>query len=217
MTAKTPLISKTACRSWGPTRACPSTPGPCILATLFLGTLLYIPALGLSPSDLGMALLSKLSSNLLQSLCAHRGTSGHRTCCAGAKDARGLPCSPFLGLLMLPSDLVQYCSDCVSCRFPGMPTGSGNNSGRPPAFSLCHELSGFWFCFVLFGSRQNQVSSHALCPYLGKFPTLAFCGNCPCPAPPSLRKNGPLPVGEGDRCWTNTHPAFVDLRKEHGN
>ena len=51
-----------------------------------------------------------------------RGSRVLTTTSSTQHQLQDLQCSPFLGSFMLPSDSVQYCSDCVSCRFPpGMP------------------------------------------------------------------------------------------------
>lgn len=71
VTAKTALMSKTACKTWiPPPRAHSSIVGSCILATVFLGTLALLCSIysGVTHSDPNGFSLSSLSSSLPHNL-----------------------------------------------------------------------------------------------------------------------------------------------------
>lgn len=88
--------------------------------------------------------------------------------------------APFLAS-MLPSYPVYYCTDCVylagfllECQ-----AGSGDNSRRSPAFSICHYFLGF----ISWNRQDNQVSSYALSPYLVEIAYPCFLWKLPLPCP----------------------------------
>lgn len=99
------------------------------------------------------------------------------------KPARGLPCSPFLGFSTLPSHAAQYCSDCVLQL-------SAWNAKQEVGTTRDPQLPAFALFICLFFFLGVESSSTAL----------AFCGNCPARPSLFLKKNGPFPEGEGDRC-----------------
>lgn len=137
--AKTALMSKTACRPWGPPlRACLSTTGPCSLALLFLGTLPCSPC-----SVTRMALLLLLS-NLLHNLCDHGGTPGQNLLC-GSQGGLRTAVQPFLASSCCHQILSVLYWFCISCRFPnpGMLNRKWGQLENTPAFCLCHCFLGF--------------------------------------------------------------------------
>lgn len=140
MTAKTALMSKTACKTWiPPPRAHSSIVGSYILATVLLGTLavLCIIYSGVTHSDPNGFSLSSLSSSLPYGLIvkALQDTEAAVQEPRNFEDCHGSTFS----LQLSCTDCVYAVGFCLESQ-----TGSGDNSGNSPAFSVCHYL-GFHF------------------------------------------------------------------------
>lgn len=131
------------------------------------------------------------------------------------KPARGLPCSPFLASPRCRHMLLSTVLT-VSCSFLlGMPNRKWGQL-EVPSFQPLHYLS---VCLFFLGVGRIIKLVLLLSDPVGKATYSCFLWKLPMPCTvlPSLflKKNVPFPVGEGDRCWTNTQAEFVDLRKEH--
>lgn len=105
----------------------------------------------------------------------------------------------------------------VSCSFLlGMPNRKWGQLKEIPSFWPLHYLS---VCLFFLGVGRIIKLVLLLSDPVGKATYSCFLWKLPMPCTvlPSLflKKNVPFPVGEGDRCWTNTQAEFVDLRKEH--
>ena len=100
------------------------------------------------------------------------------------KPARGLPCSTFLASPRCRHMLLSTVLT-VSCSFLlGMPNRKWGQL-EIPSFQPLHYLS---VCLFFFLGVESSSTA------------LAFCGNCPARPSLFLKKNGPFPEGEGDRC-----------------